>query len=194
MTPEDIPQYHRANRSAFTRWFGRTLLKVMGWQVEGQVPTAKKLIVAGAPHTSNWDFVIAMAVVMAMDIKAHWLAKHTIFKFPLRQLFFSLGGIPLDRTNTRGVAEQVAQKIRVSDAMIIGIMPEGTRKKVDKWKSGFLRIARAAECPVLLASLDFSRKRVRFGELVEAQDDTGQQLLEIKEYFQQFQPRYPEKF
>ena len=194
MTQNDIPQHHRANRSAFTCWFGRTLLKLMGWQVEGQVPTAKKLIVAGAPHTSNWDFVIAMAVVMALDIKAHWLAKHTIFKFPFRKLFFSLGGIPLDRGNSKGVAEQIAQKIRTSDVMVIGIMPEGTRKKVDKWKSGFLRIARAADSPVLLASLDFSRKRIRFGDLIEAREDTDQQLLEIKAYYQQFRPKHPEKF
>ena len=194
MTPSDIPIHLRANRSGFTRWFGRTLLNAMGWQVEGCVPNLKKFIVAGAPHTSNWDFVIAMAVVMAFDIKANWLAKHTIFVFPFKGLFNALGGIPLDRDNTKGVAEQIADKIRASDQLVIGIMPEGTRSKVEKWKSGFLRIARAADCPVLLASLDFKHKRIRFGDLIEAREDTDQQLLEIKDYYSQFQPKYPEKF
>jgi len=78
--------------------------------------------------------------------------------------------------------------------MMIGIMPEGTRKKVEKWKSGFLRMAKAAECKVLLASLDYSCKRVRFGDLVDAEPDTAQQMIEIKEYYRRFQPKFPEKF
>ena len=194
MTPDDIPPHHRANRSAFTRWFGRTLLKLMGWQVEGRFPDERRLVVAGAPHTSNWDFVIAMGVVMALDVKAHWLAKHSIFKFPFKQLFLALGGIPLDRSNTKGVAQQTADRILECDEIIVGIMPEGTRSKVDKWKSGFLRIARAAQCPVMLVSLDFQHKRAKLGDMIEPREDTEQQLVEIKEYFRQFRPRHPEKF
>lgn len=194
MTMDDIPTYHRANRSGFTRWVGRTLLKLMGWQIQGRVPDVRKLIVAGAPHTSNWDFVIAMSVVMALDLRANWLAKHTIFRFPFKTLFYKLGGIPLDRSNPKGVAEQMAEKIRASDQMIIGIMPEGTRKKVEKWKSGFLRIAYAADCPVMLSSLDFDAKTVLFGDLIAAREDVDQQLLEIKQYYRQFKPKHPEKF
>ncbi|MCV6604258.1 MAG: 1-acyl-sn-glycerol-3-phosphate acyltransferase, partial [Porticoccaceae bacterium] len=122
------------------------------------------------------------------------LAKHTIFVFPFKTLFLTLGGIPLNRGNAKGIAEQIADKIRASEQMVIGIMPEGTRSKVEKWKSGFLRIARAADCPVLLASLDFKNKRIRFGEMINAREDVDQQLVEIKDYYRQFQPKFPEKF
>lgn len=189
-----IPECHRAHRNGVVQWFGRTGLRLLGWHFEGQFSSEPRLIICGGPHTSNWDFVLAMLAVMALDMKANWLAKHTIFKPPVRKLFFWLGGIPLDRTNPAGVVEQVATEIRQSEQIIIGIMPEGTRKKVEKFKTGFLRMAHAAGCPVMPGALDYQRKAIVFGEAFAAREDFEQQAAEVQDYYRQFHPKHPEKF
>ncbi len=170
------------------------MLKLIGWTVEGQLPDQRKLIVAVAPHTSNMDFIVGLSVLLTLDLHIHWIAKHTIFKAPFRRLLKSLGGVPLDRSNPEGVVEQIANRMRNADRMIIGIMPEGTRSKVERWKTGFLRIARAAQCNVLLVGLDFGSKCVVLGDVIEPGEDVERQTAEIKQYFGQYEPRRPELF
>lgn len=194
MNHTDIPSYHRAHRNCLLRWFGRVILAIMGWRLEGQIPGDRKIIVAIAPHTSNWDFVVGLCALLALDLNIHWIGKHTMFKAPFLKLLMSVGGIPIDRSRPEGVVQQITDRMCREDQIIIGIMPEGTRKKVMHWKTGFLRIAKAAQCRVLLAALDYGQKSVFLGNIVEPQDDIEQQVRQIKHYYRKYQPKRPEWF
>ena len=190
----DVPDYHRAYRSRFSRWFGRTGLRLLGWQPVGKVPADRKLIVVAAPHTSNWDFVVGILVILALDIRCFWMGKHSIFRRPFGGFMKALGGIPVYRDNPVGVAEQMAEQIRNSDSKLIAITPEGTRKRVDKWKTGFLRIAKTANCGVLQVSLDFQKKQLMMGGVFWPGDDLEADTARVKEYYRQFSAKHPEKF
>lgn len=138
------------------------LFKILGWKIEGEFPnTLKKYIVAVAPHTSNWDFPLG---VMARSIlrmeNAHFLGKHTLFKPPFGWFFRWLGGQPVDRTKSHDVVQQVVDIINNHENFILALAPEGTRKKVEKLRTGFYHIAKGANIAIVPVGFDFSKKRV----------------------------------
>lgn len=144
--------------NAFTRFFGAAALKILGWQISGELPKQKKVVVAAFPHTSNWDFVIAMLAMLAVGVKLSYLMKKEAFFWPFKGLFVKFGGIPLDRSASEGVVEQVAQWFTSHEKLWVAITPEGTRAKVDKYKTGFLRIAALAQVPVYMVIWDYPSK------------------------------------
>ena len=156
---EQIPR--RGN--GFTRALGHVLLRLMGWRVEGEVPNLPKFVVAVAPHTSNWDFVVGIAVMFALDLRIGYLGKHTLFRWPFGAFMRWTGGIPVDRSSPHGVVGDSIAAFSRMDRRILAIAPEGTRSGVAHFKSGFLQIARGAGVPVVLATLDWGAKVVRFG-------------------------------
>ncbi len=193
-TQDQIPEYHRGRRSAFTRWLGRSILRLMGWKVEGEFPQERKLIIVAAPHTSNWDFVVGMAAMLALNLRCHWMGKHTIFRKPFRGFMRWLGGIPVYREQPEGIAQQMAGHIQNADAMLLVITPEGTRSKVEEWKTGFVRIASAADCGMMMAALDFVNKRICVGEVYRTTDDVDADVSRVRDYFAQFTPKHPDRF
>ena len=131
-----VPEIHLANRSAFIKWVGRTIQKVSGWKVEGEIPNLKKFVLVGGPHTSNWDFVFALGLIWSLDLKMYVLAKDSLFKIPiLKKIMHNVGGIPVNRDNPKLIVDKVSQLIQEKGGVIVGITPEGTRSKVDKWLS-----------------------------------------------------------
>lgn len=146
-----------------SRSFGRGLFRVLGWKVEGSLPDKPKMIVALAPHTSNWDFFVAISYVLGTGIKVNFMAKHTLFVFPIRTIMLRLGGLPIDRTKAHGTVEQMCEKFNEKEQLVLAITPEGTRSYNDDWKKGFLHISQAANVPVVLATLDFESKTLEFG-------------------------------
>ena len=189
-----VPDIHLANRPKIVQWFGRTLQKVSGWKVEGEIPNLKKFILVGAPHTSNWDFVHALILIWAIDLKLNVLAKHTLFKIPfLKNILFGIGGIPVDRNNPQLIVDEVS-KLAEEDGVIIGLTPEGTRKKVQKWKSGFLRIAQQTESKIVLIGIDFDKKICSFSGFFEPTGDNDQDIEVIKNFFKKFKPKIPNNF
>jgi len=166
----------------------------MGWRVEGSIPDLKRFILIGAPHTSNWDFVLAMAAILGLNLRMRWMAKHTIFKPGVVWFMEWLGGIPTDRTNPKMIVDNVARIAKREKGVIIGLTPEGTRKKVEKWKTGFLRIAKALDCPILMVGLNFPGKIIFIGDLFHPSGDNDSDLVAIKEYYGQFQGRHPSRF
>ena len=179
----------------FAKWFGLKMLKLMGWKVAGEIPDIKKCMIAVAPHTSNWDFVVAMLALMAVDVKANWMMKKEAFFWPFKGLFMSLGGMPTDRSAPGGVVGQIAEEYSKRESLWVGITPEGTRSKVEKWKTGFLRIAHEADVPVLLAGWDFPSKTMKFGKLFYPTGDHEKDINEIYQYFaENFTGKNPELF
>jgi len=188
------PDQHRAHRPAVVRHLGYRLITALGWRIEGQLPPAPKLVLAVGPHTSNWDFIVGVAAMLALDIHIHWLGKHSLFRWPLRSLLVWLGGIAVNRGNTTGVAEQIGQRLRAADEMILAITPEGTRRRVTELKTGFSRIARAGDCPVVPVTLDFQTRCVHLHEPFAAGDDPQVDAQRVRDIFAQASPRHPENF
>ena len=152
--------------NAFTRWLGRSVLALMGWRVEGEMPDLPKFVVAVGPHTSNWDFVVGAAAMLALDLRLAYLGKHTLFRGPLAPLMRWLGGIPVDRSSPHGVVGEAVEAFARMERRILAIAPEGTRRRGAQVKSGFLHIARGAGVPVAFATWDYATRIVRLGPTV----------------------------
>lgn len=176
--------------NAFTHWLGLRVLGWLGWKMEGEFPNLDKCVACVAPHTSNWDFVIALATAFALRLKISFLGKHSLFKGPLGWWMRRIGGIAVNRSSTHGIVGQVSEQF-AGQPMILGIAPEGTRKKVPQWKSGFLHIARAANVPVLLIYLDYKKKVIGFGPAMEIGDDIAVEMAKIRSFYARVHARHP---
>ncbi len=115
--------------NGFSRWLGFTALRLAGWQVTGTLPDREKLLVIAAPHTSNWDWVIAILALWAMGLRMNYLIKDTALWWPASILIRATGGIPVNRAEPAGIADEVARRVVQSDSIIMVITPEGTRSR-----------------------------------------------------------------
>lgn len=194
VSQEQCPQHLRANRSALTRWFGRTFYRSVGWTLEGSVANCERLLVVAAPHTSNWDFVYGICMVLGINARIRWLGKHTIFVPGFAWFMRWLGGIPVNRAKPDAVMGYVEEAVKKDSGLIIVVAPEGTRKKSPKWKSGFLRIAEKNNCKIQLGALDFPNKRIVLGDMFEPTGDHEADIAAIIKYYGQFKGRHPDQF
>ena len=137
----NIPRKAKPHMMRLARW----VLTRLNWQIEGTLPDHKKFVVIGAFHTSNWDFFVAMAVMFALDLEGSWVAKHTIFRWPLGVLMRACGGHPIDRQQHEGHVQRAIQLFEENEKFVYAITPEGTRSKVERWKTGFYHIAVGAQ-------------------------------------------------
>ena len=177
--------------NAAVRAFGRGLLRLLGWRVEGEMPNLPKFVAAVAPHTSNWDFVVGAAAMFALDLKIEFIGKHTLFRGPLAPVMRWMGGIPVDRSSAHGVVgEAVAAFARV-DRRVLAIAPQGTRRPVPRFKTGFLHIARGAGVPVMLAAFDYDARVIRFGPTLEIGEDIEAERARIEALFAPVRGRHP---
>ena len=160
---KDLPQ----TKNPVTRFIGRGVFRLMGWQVEGEIPDRSQLVVALVPHSSNVDFILTIAVLWGLGLRASFLMKHSLFWFPLGRLLSMLGGIPTDRRGPQGLVGQMTGEFHRHPKLVLGITPSGTRRSVTEFKEGFARIAAAAQVPVLPAVLNYQTRTLRFAKLIE---------------------------
>jgi 1-acyl-sn-glycerol-3-phosphate acyltransferase len=175
------------------RRFWRVLLGLGRWGVVGEVPPIRKMVIIGAHHTSNWDFVIGMLAARALGVRIRFLGKHTLFRAPFGWFFRMLGGIPVDRSHPGGVITQITTEFARSDDLVLVIAPEGTRSHRPYWRSGFYEIARSARVPIVLAALDAETRRVRIGPIIETTGDVTADMDRIREFFARYRGIKPEK-
>jgi 1-acyl-sn-glycerol-3-phosphate acyltransferase len=164
-------------------WLADKILELLGWKFTGSVPDLPKMIIIGAPHTTNWDFLVYLGALHHYRLDASYIGKHTLFRWPLGWLFRRLGGIPVDRTKPGGQVRQVVDALESSDRMILVIAPEGTRSAAPHWKSGFLHIAAEAGVPILLAYIDFPSRRAGMGPLVDFDGDIAGFMDRCREFY-----------
>ena len=184
----DIPRLG----NPFSEWLGKCVLRVLGWQIKGEFPSSKKMVIAVAPHTSNWDFVIGLAVVFSLRLKISFMGKHSIFIPPFDRLLKRWGGIPIERTKSQGVVEQISDAMVNSDRMILAVAPEGTRSRIDNWKTGFLHIAKRADSPVMLVALNYAKKQVQIGKLIKVDNSVEEALEKVYQFYASVPAKYPE--
>lgn len=152
---------------------GRLVLRTMRWRAEGSFPDSLRLVVAIAPHSSGWDFVIGAAFLFILGLRVSFIAKHTLFFWPLGPFLRWLGGIPVDRARPEDLADAMAAEFGSRGQLWLAITPEGTRTPGVRFKSGFYRIARAAGVPVLPVYFNYRRRVTGFLPLVEAGEDVA---------------------
>lgn len=150
----------------FTRAIGRFLLWLFGWRVQGVIPNVAKLVVIGAPHTSNWDGFLMALLWLALGIDFKWMGKHTLFRPPFGGLLKWLGGIPINRTATHGVVAATIAEFQQRDQLVLVLAPEGTRQQVSRWKTGFYHIAAGAEVPILPGVVYNDQRLVEFAPVI----------------------------
>lgn len=173
---------------------GYAWLTTTGWRPEGARPSHAKYVLIAAPHTSNWDLPHMLALSWSQDVHVQWAGKRAIFRFPFGWLMRAVGGLPVDRSRHTGLVARVAEMIRQADRIALTVPPEGTRGKTDYWKSGFYRIALAADVPIYTGFLDYSRKRGGFGEPIQPTGDVAADMDRIRARYRPEMARYPEKF
>lgn len=147
-------------------WLAYWCLRLAGWRFLGELPPDPKFVVVGAPHTSNWDFLVFMGGLWHFRQKARFLAKRGLFRWPFGHFFRALGGIPVGGRRDAGVVSSAVAEFARSEEMVLVIAPEGTRTRAPHWKLGFVAIAEQAGVPIVLAGLDFPSKTVTVGPTI----------------------------
>ncbi len=186
ISESQIPERLRGKRSILLRKIARFGINISGWTIKGMVPDEERIVIIAAPHTSNWDFVLAMLAIFGLNIKLRWLGKHSIFKPGFKIFFKWLGGIPVYRDNPSNLIDNVVKIVKKEKSIVIAMTPEGTRKKVKRWKTGFLRIAKQTHSKILLISIDAPTKSIEIGRIFNPTGNSEDDLAFIQKYYSSF--------
>ena len=171
------------------------LFRILGWKLIHDFPQdIKKYLVIAAPHTSWVDFPIAILARMASGTMVNFIGKGSLFKGPFGFFFRRLGGTPVDRSQNNNLVDAIVQIFNSKEEFRLGLSPEGTRKKVAQWKTGFYYIAKGANVPIVMASLDFGKKQVKFSKPYQITDNKEVDFNHFQEFFKDVQGKNPDLF
>lgn len=174
--------------SRLVRWVILLIYRAKGWKLEGALPDARKFVIAGAPHTSNWDFVFFTGATHEMGIKPSFMGKHTLFRWPMKRFMEDMGGIPVDRRSRANYVEQVAAEFARRDELALVVAAEGSRTTDGTWKSGFYHIAQAAGVPIVPTWVCNATMRLGFGPALWPSGDYAADLAKIAAYLRSVLP------
>lgn len=160
------------------------LLKIFRWKIYGDFPPLNKFVVIVVPHTTNWDFVLGVLVRSAKGLSVNYIGKKALFKAPWGFIFRKLGGFPIERTGKQNQVEAIVEYAKTHNEFRLAIAPEGTRSKVDKWKTGFYWIARGAEIPIIMVSFAMKKKEVKFSKPFYTTEDKEADFTFIKSFYE----------
>jgi len=188
----------RHNETRNVTWLSRLVNRIIlmlyrwkGWTIEGSLPkNLKKYVIAGAPHTSNWDFVFFAGATKEEAIQPNFMGKHTLFEGVMKNFMLDMGGIPVDRRKAGGTIEQMKAEFARRKELALVIAAEGTRSSDGKWKSGFYNIANAAAVPIVPAYADNEKMIIGFGEPLMPTGNYGEDLLKLAQWFRSKLPDY----
>jgi 1-acyl-sn-glycerol-3-phosphate acyltransferase len=179
----NMPRLGPSIAAPLCRWiFARA-----GWRVAGEFPDVAKAVVIAAPHSTNWDVIWGLLVKVSLRLDVHFIGKREAFFWPLGSLLRSFGGLPIDRKAAHGVVGEMARQFASHERFWLAIAPEGTRKKVNKWKSGFWHIARAARVPIIPIYFHYPEKTIGFGPLIYPTPDVDADMARIREFYAPWQ-------
>ena len=190
IVPSLPPSVPRVPRHRLSRWIGRAVLRLGGWRVVGEFPDLPRVVLIGAPHSSNWDGIWGFAAKLALGLDIRILGKHQLFWGPLGPLMRALGIIAINRGAASGVVGQMAQQFRGADRFWLGIAPEGTRKPVARWKTGFWKIAHAAQVPVLPVYFHYPDRVIGIGPPFATSHDMEADLVRLRDWYRPWQGKH----
>lgn len=180
--PPNVPQ----SRKGFSRLLGTAWLRMTGWRLTGEFPDVPKAVIVVAPHSSNWDGFHGLSMKQVVGIDISFLAKKQLFWWPLGPILRAAGAVPIDRGASGDLVDQAVQQFAQHDRFWLGVAPEGTRKTVDRWKSGFWRIAHAAQVPIVTAYFHYPEKRAGIGPMFHTTDDMAADMTRIRAAYTQW--------
>lgn len=172
----------------------RLLLRLFGWKVEGARPPLDRYVLIAAPHTSNWDFPLMLAFAAAFDIPVTWMAKHSLFQPPMGMFMRAMGGMPIVRHEKRNVVDSMVEAFTTADQLVLVVPTEGTRARMEYWKSGFYHIAKQANVPIVPSFLDWGAKRGGFGPAMTPSGNTVQDMQYFRDFYAGMTGKFPDLF
>ncbi len=164
-----------------------------GWKAVGEVPEPRRFILIAAPHTSNWDFVNFLGLTADLGIRAHFMGKLSLFRWPLGGFMKQMGGIPVDRRGGGNVVQQMVDEFARRSEFMLTVAPEGTRGKAKKWRTGFYQIAMAAKVPMVVGFMDYDKKTGGLGPLIWPTGDFRADMTKMFEVYKGCVARFPER-
>jgi 1-acyl-sn-glycerol-3-phosphate acyltransferase len=169
--------------SKLFHYLARFIMWLIGWRVDGTLPNLPKFVLIGAPHTSNWDFVLFLGLIFYLRANVRFMGKAELFRWPIGWFFRYCGGIPVDRKKSTGLVDQMVKACNESENFILTIAPEGTRHHVTEWKRGFYHIAKSAGIPIVMAKVDGKHKTVHLGQVFQPTEDIEVDMKSIQGFF-----------
>ncbi len=170
----------------------RWMLKTAGWELGDPPPGPKKFVAVGAPHTSNWDLPMAIAIFVALDLHLSWMGKDSLFKGPIGPLFRTIGGLPVDRSKKQNAVEQAVDMFNEYDDFVLAIAAEGTRSERSYWKSGFYYIALGAQVPIHFGYVDYKRKKLGIAPGFVPTGDIKADMDKVRAFYKEITPLHPQ--
>lgn len=182
-------------RRPISRALGRAALALAGWRIVGALPADEpKYVAIVGPHTSNLDFFVGLAAELALGLRAHWIGKHTLFRWPLGPVLRWLGGEPVDRDAAEGTVGAAIARFDAHAHYVLALSPEGTRRRVPRWRTGFYRIAHGAGVPVVPVWLDYSRREIGIGAPVRLGPDAEAETTRLRALYRKEMARFPDRY
>lgn len=188
-----MPLVTSFQKSRLARRIARTLLRLIGWRTHVIPPPSSRYVLIGAPHTSNWDFIVVLLLMTAECIPIRMMGKESLFRGPLGVFMRSLGAFPVNRSGKSNLVDQIAEKFDEYEELIIGIAPEGTRNKASHWRTGFYYIALKADVPIVMAYFDYQNKVCGLGPSFHPSGDIQADFMIIREFYSGILGKYPQK-
>ncbi|MCK5677918.1 MAG: 1-acyl-sn-glycerol-3-phosphate acyltransferase [Flavobacteriaceae bacterium] len=171
------------------------LYTLMGWKIVGSYPKdLKKFIIVGAPHTSNIDFVLGALMKYITGLPINFIGKHSLFKPPFGFIFKALGGTPVDRSKSVNMVQAIINVFNEKEEFILAISPEGTRKKTEKWKTGFYHIAKGANVPIIFNTFNFEKKQYFISKPYYLTGNKEKDFLYFHNFYKDIKGKYPDQF
>lgn len=189
-----LPSLVPSRGNTVTRAVARGAMRLTGWRFEGNLPNLPQMVVIVAPHTSNWDFFVGVMAMFALGFRGTFLGKHTIFWWPLGIVMRWLGGIPVDRSTPHNVVEQVTAHFAARPSMVLALSPEGTRKKLPAWRTGFYHVAVRAGVKIVPVAFDFPYRTIRIFPAFAPTGEQGDDLSVLRENFRAEMAYHPDQY
>ncbi len=187
-TQRAIGTLSRLTRSALVAFY-----RAQGWRATGTPPADGRYVIIAAPHTSNWDFVYFLGLVEELGIDAHFMAKDSLFRWPMGGFMRDMGGISVNRAGKHDMVSAMIAEFARRDRFALTIAPEGTRSKVGTWRSGFYHIALGAGVPMVIGMMDYARRTGGLGPAIMPTGDYKADMAQIVEAYRDVSPKHPER-
>ena len=186
-------EIHRRG-NVLTKAVASFFMLITGWRFEGALPNLRKFVLIVAPHTSNWDFPTGVMAMYTLGLRGTFLGKDTLFRPPFGWFFRWLGGMPVDRSSTNNVVDQSVAYFASRDRLIFVLSPEGTRKRIEKWRTGFYWVAVGASVPIVPVAFDFPRKRFVIFPPQTMTGDVHADMAHLRSFFKSSMAYRPENY
>lgn len=180
--------------STLVRWMSIFILRLFGWRVDSSAQVPAKCVLIGAPHTSNWDFPLALMICFVLRIDVYWMGKNSLFPPVFGGIMRWLGGIPVDRSQAGNLVQGTIDAFNRSERLLVIVPPEGTRGKVTRWKTGFYYIAHGAGVPLGLGYVDFKEKIGGVGKMFYPSGNIEEDMVEIRAFYAGVTGKNPQQF